>query len=464
MRPAGLLCRAAVLPLLLVPAAAPAWGPHTEITAAALAVLPDRARLQRYLGADWQRLARDYCWTADWKEAVRPDHYAADYLLFPAVPEHPSHMLPEVRRAWDPFFHRALQAVRTESPRDAARWVGSLLHFVQDSGSPPHTTGVGGELHARMERWVDESKISIAGYTPRLLGKTDTEALHGFRERMDRLVAFARLRALRLRPLVEKLESRVNQPLELECALEVARVSADLVHTLFTLGLAEPAAPGAGLHGKLKYTPPPDYAAVPARVLLAGTSFSTTTDAAGHYRFRNLPPGRYTVLFQATGFEAEQVKDVELNAGESLEVSPRLRPDAVPGNLVRNARFESRWLRAGQPDWWTRDPRTAARWAGALVRVPLNRKCTVRVQFQPGKRASVLVRWRGNPSSLGGSREAALAPRPQSGADSLVAQVAPDVRVQPFEKGVLFLEVLLQTERDPAEVCRHVAVTFTDTE
>jgi hypothetical protein len=40
---------------------------------------------------------------------------------------------------------------------------------------------------------------------------------------------YAKARAEKLRPLVETLDARANQPLELECALEVARVgSADL--------------------------------------------------------------------------------------------------------------------------------------------------------------------------------------------------------------------------------------------
>src|SRR5262249_3035438 len=157
-----------------------------------------------------------------------------DYLLFPGMTTHLSHMLPEARQAYEPYFRRALQAIRTESPPNAARWVGSLLHFVQDSGSPPHTTGIGGALHRQVEQWVEESQIDLAGYTPRLLGKTDDEALRGFLDRMEQLIAYSKVRAIKLKPLVEGLSERVNQPLELECALETARVSADLVHTLFT--------------------------------------------------------------------------------------------------------------------------------------------------------------------------------------------------------------------------------------
>ena len=44
-------------------------------TRAALNVLPEKETLKKYLGQDFERIARDYCWMADWREAVRPDHF-----------------------------------------------------------------------------------------------------------------------------------------------------------------------------------------------------------------------------------------------------------------------------------------------------------------------------------------------------------------------------------------------------
>lgn len=446
--------RVALVLGVLAAVAGPAggWGPHTEITAAGLAVLPDRDPLRTRLGDDFDRLARDYCWMGDWQEAVRPDHYADDYLLFPGSPRHVSHMHPHVRKTFGPFFRRALQAVRTETPREAARWIGSLLHFVQDAGSPPHTTGIGGPLHGKMERWVDESKISIAGYEPKLLGATDAAAERAFEERMAGLYDFAKVRAEKLRPLVEKVEVRANQPLELECALEVARVTADVLHTLFTLGLREPATAGTGLEGKLDYAPPAGYATVPAKVMLAGTDYSTTTNPDGRYGFRDLPTGRYTAWVLATGYEAERVDNVVLAAGKVTKLSPRLKPDPVSGNLVRNPHFRVRWVSPDRPDGWTPDPVKAGRWASAPIRAPVGQAASVRVEFVAGKRVPVSIRWRSNPSSTVDAREVPL------GGDFPIVVEQPNLT--PFEKGFLFLEVLLHTAGPPGDICRHLAVTF----
>lgn len=64
------------------------------------------------------------------------------------------------------------------------------------------------------------------------------------------------------------------------------------------------------------------------------------------------------------------------------------------------------------------------------------------------------LRWRTNPSSLTDSREVSL------DSAKLPMEILPDPALKPFEKGVLFLEVLLHTERSPDEAFRHVAVSF----
>ncbi len=77
---------------------------------------------------------------------------------------HLDHLVPEVNRTYDPYFRRALQALRTETPLNAARWIGSLLHFVEDTGSPPHPAEIHGDVHSKMENWVDAKQIHLPGY------------------------------------------------------------------------------------------------------------------------------------------------------------------------------------------------------------------------------------------------------------------------------------------------------------
>jgi hypothetical protein len=437
-----------------------AWGPHMQITAAALAVVPNARALAARFGDHWRRLADDYCFMADWREAVRPDHYADDYLIFPGAPSHVSHMLPEVRRAYAPYFRRALVALRTESEQNAARWVGSLLHFVQDSGSPPHTIGTLGELHAKMEQWVDEKQIAIDGYAPQLLGETDDDALRGFLARMEQLVEFSRSRAAELRTMVEPLAKRENQRLALECALETARVTADVLHTLFELGERPAIAEGCGLEGQVDAPPPPGYAQVPAKIMLEGTSFSTTADARGQYRFRNLPAGVYTVHFLATGYTLASIRDVALRAGETAALSPALEPDPVEGNLIRNPAQELSWATPGQPDCWGRDAKNEKRLAAALIRVPAEQSCRVSIKFTGSRRRPAAARWRSNPSTVEGSLELPIAASAADAADVTTAELSPPRSLAPFERGFLFLEILIEGDSPADHPCRHAAVTF----
>jgi hypothetical protein len=311
-----------------------------------------------------------------------------------------------------------------------------------------------------MERWVDEKQLDIAGYEPRLLGKTDDKALRAFEARMTGLFEFSRERATRLKPLVETLKNRTNQPLELDCALEVARVSADLLHTLLTLGLAEPSPPGATLRGRTNFRPPVGYATVPAKIVLAGTDYSTTTDADGRFEFRNLPAGRFTPWVLATGFETHRLDDVESRPDTRIEVSVELTSDELPGNLVRNPRFDLTWIKKDIPDGWVRDPRNKSRWASAVIRVPLDQSCAVQMDFGSGKQVPVIVRWRSNPSSLGGSREVPLKLERDGNSNRFRADIAPDRTLTPFEAGMLFLELLIETDQPLAIVCRHASVSF----
>src|SRR2546423_9412636 len=95
---AGILKSAATLMLLVAAGRSlQAWGPHSEITRAALQTLPVHDLLLRHLGSVADRLT-NHCWMADYRRFIyddaREQFYADDYLLFPGMSRHLDHICP----------------------------------------------------------------------------------------------------------------------------------------------------------------------------------------------------------------------------------------------------------------------------------------------------------------------------------------------------------------------------------
>jgi len=380
---------------------AAAWGPHPQITRAALKVLPELPRWKAALGTDNLAALADYCWMPDQRGMDMGAYYADDYLLIRQMPRHVSHVMPDVRQTFVPYFRRALQALRTETPVNACRQLGSLVHFVEDTGAPPHAREKCPH-HSELENWVRAEQVVIKGYRPRLLGKTDAEAEAGFLRRMAGLVEFSKARAERALPLVSqpKPDRAQVEPIILESALESARVTADVLYTLFTLGLG-PQPQGAGLLGTVTAATLPLRDTHGARIVLVGTDYATLAIAAdprpgasqwrGQYALRNLPPGDYRVLAYRTGSQLHVSEPVHLEPGQQTRLDIVLPATNPAGNIIENpdARLESlqpgvadRWtvVSTGNPSLWTSTgayvaPHTTYR-CGAVVKDP-----TAKVQF-----------------------------------------------------------------------------------
>ena len=369
---------------------AQAWGPHPEITQAALKALGTNDPLILQLGSQAQRLT-NYAWMADYRRLPfeEPDEafYADDYLIFPEATTHLDHILPEVRQTFRPYFKRALQALRTETPRNAARWIGSLLHFTEDTGSPPHAAQIRGELHTRMENWVDASLIRIDGYAPQLPGSSDEAALDGFIKRMDELIEFSKARARRLQVPATVGNRVAVEPLVLECALETSRVTADLLHSLGQLA-QKPLKESVTLHGTISSEPPAGpLGRFPAKIVLEGTTFSTLADLSGKFEFRNLPPGKYELCAFRGGSGLSRVA-VNLRSGETNDY-PIALPKA-PANLVRNGDFSLSWAKTDAPDCWYR---TSNAWEGEIIPLKIGQRYRLAAKFKPGAKEEVVVRW-----------------------------------------------------------------------
>jgi hypothetical protein len=372
-----------------------AWGPHSEITQAALDVLPADCALRGQLGDQFAKL-RDYCWMADWRRQLHREanewFYVDDYLLFPEMSTHTDHLCPDVKRTYAPYFRRALQALRTETPVNAARWTGSILHFTEDTGSPPHAAEIRGEVHSKMENWVEAKAIHIPGYQPQLLGKSDEEAMSGSLKRMDGLIEFSKKRAERAKPFVLSGDRASTEPIVLESALEVSRVVADLLYTLGWLNV-QTHGTGATLEGTVKSVAVPGLEKVPAKVMVLGTDFSTLANAEGHYEFRHLPSGTVHLVVLRAG-NAPLNASVEITAQGIVEMNVEMTPERTPANLVRNSSFDSAWLGANRPDdWYPTKPKLGGPcWEGEFLPLVDGVRYRLQVDWKGGAAGTVSVR------------------------------------------------------------------------
>jgi hypothetical protein len=384
--------------LLGYAASARAWGtkPHCWITRAAVDALGSGHVLVRHLRSKADLLPT-YCQMADWRRglitrAAGESFYADDYLLFPAMPVHLEHDSPDVEGTYRPYFRRVVQALRTETAANAARWIGSLLHFVEDSGSPPHAFRTHGDLHVRMENWVAQKQINLNGYRPRPFGATGDQALDGFVRRMEGLIAYSRERGRKLRPLAEAGRRAEAEPIELESALECSRVVADLLETLGPFIPAE-ARNSATLRGTVVSKPVPGLESLPAKVVLERTNFSTLADPSGVFEFRNLPPGDYRMIVVRPGSEPV-IRPLALGAAETRVEDVVLPPSDPPGNLLRNPSFRLHWVQPQVADHWYRVVKDGATsWESEPLPVRPGRRYRLVVRWKPGASGSALLLW-----------------------------------------------------------------------
>lgn len=396
--PAVVVILLATLPPVL------AWGPHARITSAARETMSPDNPLRLHLGDTLFASLDQLCMLGDWRRDVRPEFFPDDYILFPGSPQDRDHLVPEVRKTYEPFFRRALWALRHETPENGARWVGALLHYVSDTASPPHAASVRGPQHSPMEGWIDSKGISLPGYQPRLLGDSDETAVEGFLARMEEVIAYSKVRGEKLADLDPKAP-RINRPEILECALEAARVTADTLHTL-SERLGERAAPGAVLRGRVRPASGahPEYLPnVATHIVIIGTDWATCADAAGNYEFRDLPPGTCRLSALRPGSPTSISAPVALSTGKASVHDISLTACEPPGNRVRNPDFSLRWVRANAPDGWRpltlgypeRNPPEPG-WQSENIAVTAGARYDVGAARKSGATARVVVRWRGH--------------------------------------------------------------------
>ena len=240
--------------------------------------------------------------------------------------------------------------------------MGALLHFVTDSGSPPHTIPILGPNHSKMENWLDASTIDLRGYHPMLLGRTDAEALGGLQTRMAGLIARNRVIAQKMVPYAQADDRGRLEPLAKDCATETAKVAADVIHTLLVLTAPAPDNQSASLVVTVTAPSLPEHPLLPAKLVLLGTNYSTLSesvsvgsfDYAGSFHISHLPPGRYHAAVERPGSETLFPEEFVLEAGHELAMDWKLV--SAHGNLVQNSDFALHWVRPDAPDHWHYEP------------------------------------------------------------------------------------------------------------
>ena len=216
-------------------------GGHHFITLAALRVLPE---VVRWLRGEARLLTWAYCGFPDmnWPQygtfgtemngARMPDSRReweiSHYCRFNALLEEGHFIGHHPKQAIEGVIGRyedACRAAEAGDGREAMRFLGAAVHYLEDCGSPPHAGEISGPSHVLCESVRDVSGIGIDGYHP-------AETID-FRHTVDRLDALGQQQCQRILPLVEAGKLAEILPLQVTCANECAKAVADMLNQFF---------------------------------------------------------------------------------------------------------------------------------------------------------------------------------------------------------------------------------------
>ena len=238
-----------------LPSLAHGWGqPHHAITRGALDVLP--AWQKDLLGAEFTQLGDSYCMIPD---NVYSDKENAKYARMESAPGevylkilHLPTQQPEYLEVMRYFMALAVDSLRVGRTGDAARYIGTVCHQIEDYGSPSHTVP-GDNMFTLLQQFLPPTeimkdqlmhgpiengdfKVSITGYQPRLLGTTVNEASWRLMHRVHDEIINARSTTV---PIIQSLYAGDQEAVvkhQLRAATMDAQVVADAVYTILCLG------------------------------------------------------------------------------------------------------------------------------------------------------------------------------------------------------------------------------------
>lgn len=232
------------------------WGePHHAITRGALDVLP--VWQKDALGGELMHLGDSYCMIPD---NVFTDKENAKYAKMESVPNevylkilHLPTQQPEYFEVMRYFMEKAVAALREGRIGDAARYMGTMCHQIEDYGSPSHTVP-GDNMFTLLQQFLPPSdamkgqlmhgpiengdfKVSIEGYKPQLLGTTVNEAAWRLMHRVHEEIINARTTTVPIIQALYREEKESVMKHQMRAAVMDAQVVADAVYTMLCLGM-----------------------------------------------------------------------------------------------------------------------------------------------------------------------------------------------------------------------------------
>lgn len=231
------------------------WGqPHHAITRAALETLPGWQKA--LLGEELKALGDAHCMIPD---NVYSDKANAKYAAMESRPGevylqvlHLPTVQTECLEVMTYFMERAVTALREGRTGDAARFMGTMCHQIEDYGSPSHTMP-GDNQFTLLQQFLPPSDgmkyklmhgpiengdftVSIAGYQPHLLGTSVNEAAWRLMHRVHEGIVNARSTTIPIMQALYAEDAEAVTKHQMRAAIVDAQIVADAMHTILCLG------------------------------------------------------------------------------------------------------------------------------------------------------------------------------------------------------------------------------------
>ncbi len=229
------------------------WGGqiHGEITRAAISSLPpwqlEVLKDEKELLAEQYSLIPDNVYLPQFREEYGPLVVLPDGTRFTHEPHDRAHNEFLMRH----YVERSIEHFRKGDVRLGAKYLGCLLHFLEDSGSPSHSIPGDNQLSLLrdmlqvpeafrdqpLHSFVENGIVNLAGfsYQPRLLGETADEAAFHLVERLNDGVRNARAQLIPiLQGVFDGKQTAVDAGRK-RAAVVDAQVAADAIYTILSI-------------------------------------------------------------------------------------------------------------------------------------------------------------------------------------------------------------------------------------